>query len=747
MISCFWEGQEGSFLLWIFWHMILGWFLIRSKSHLTPPALFVFALVQAFLTSMILGVVLPVLDIKIGSSPFILLRDAMANAPVFQINPEYLPEDGRGLNPLLQNYWMVIHPPVVFLGFALTLVPFSYAIAALWKNEFTEWLKPALLWSLVGSCVLGVGIVMGAYWAYETLNFGGYWNWDPVENAVYIPWLFLVAAVHTLLIARKKAGSIKTTFILVICCFLLVLYATFLTRSGILGNASVHSFTDLGLSGQLMVYMLTFVFLAISLLVARWKNIPSSTYELNTYVPEFWVFTGVTILGLAAFQVLSSTSIPVANAIIENLGFESKMAPPANPLTHYTVWQLWFSVAIAIFSAIGQYFWWKGGKDNAAWKSLNMPLVSALAASTGIIILANIQDISYIILLTASIFSLTANGSLFVKLMRKNFITSGGALAHSGIAIMLIGILFSSGYSNVISKNTSGLIYRKDFNEEMNRDNVLLWRNTDTKMGDFSLRYAGPRLELQHAPGYYDKASFISTDDPYKAIAKTNLSWQGKQYHKQGDTVSIYPENTYYEIQFESEKHKSFTLYPRAQVNPSMGLISSPDISKLAKADLYTHVSSIPSPDEEVTWTKPEKHALKIGDTLFLNDMVAIFEGVDKIPETEQKVYGKFDAAISARIKVLDKNEIFWLKPIFLINQQMVARIPDINEGIGMHATLVSLHPETGTFDFETKSTQKDWVILKVMEKPWINLLWGGSILMTFGFIIAIRRKLKHTEI
>ena len=185
------------------------------------------------------------------------------DAPVFQMNPDFIPKDGNGLNALLQNYWMVIHPPTLFLGFATTLVPFAYCIAGLWTGKVNDWIRPALPWALFSAMVLGVGILMGAYWAYETLNFGGYWNWDPVENAVYVPWLVLVASYHTMITYRKSNTALKTSVILVVATFILILYSTFLTRSGILGESSVHSFTDLGLSGQLLIYLLVFTILSI----------------------------------------------------------------------------------------------------------------------------------------------------------------------------------------------------------------------------------------------------------------------------------------------------------------------------------------------------------------------------------------------------------------------------------------------------------------------------------------------------
>ena len=194
-VSSFWEGQEGSFLLWMFWNVIIGiYFSFKPFSRWSISVMIVIGFTQLILTSMILGIVF--LDIKIGSSPFILLRDAIS-APIFNINPDFIPENGSGLNPLLQNYWMVIHPPTLFFGFAVSIVPFAYAISALRIGDFKSWILPAKKWLVLSVIILGIGIMMGAYWAYETLNFGGYWNWDPVENAVYVPWLFLVAGLHS----------------------------------------------------------------------------------------------------------------------------------------------------------------------------------------------------------------------------------------------------------------------------------------------------------------------------------------------------------------------------------------------------------------------------------------------------------------------------------------------------------------------------------------------------------------------
>jgi cytochrome c-type biogenesis protein CcmF len=170
-------------------------------------------------------------------------------APIFT-QPNYLDfvKDGMGLNVLLRNYWMVIHPPVLFLGFALTLVPFGFAYGALTSKKFGDWVKPALPWVLLNACVLGMGIMMGGKWAYESLSFGGYWAWDPVENASLVPWLILIAGLHTMLVYNHTGHSLKASFLFIILAFAFVLYSTFLTKTGVLGDASVHSFYRSGKS-------------------------------------------------------------------------------------------------------------------------------------------------------------------------------------------------------------------------------------------------------------------------------------------------------------------------------------------------------------------------------------------------------------------------------------------------------------------------------------------------------------------
>ena len=276
VFSAFWEGQEGSFILWLFWNAVLGLILMFKAKDWENHSMMVFSAVQAFIASMVLGVY--PLGLKIGSSPFVLMRETAENiglpwtqlANYLERFPAFM--DGTGLNPLLQNYWMTIHPPTLFLGFASTLVPFALAMAALIKGDFKSWVKPALPWAFFSVGILGLGILMGGAWAYEALSFGGFWAWDPVENSSLVPWIVMAGAAHLLLIYRNKRAGLSAAFIMSLLSFILILYSTFLTRSGILGDSSVHSFVDLGLSGQLLIYLLFFSVLALGLFLWRYKR-------------------------------------------------------------------------------------------------------------------------------------------------------------------------------------------------------------------------------------------------------------------------------------------------------------------------------------------------------------------------------------------------------------------------------------------------------------------------------------------
>lgn len=742
MISSFWEGQEGAFILWIFWNVVLGIILIHTNKFWEGPVMVVFALVQAFLVSMILGVVIG--DLKLGSSPFILLRD-ISEAPIFQINPDFIPQDGTGLNPLLQNIWMVIHPPTLFLGYASTLVPFAFLMGGLAMKRYSEWVRPALPWAIFSAMILGMGIIMGAYWAYVTLNFGGYWNWDPVENAVYVPWLIMVAAIHTMITYKKSSTALKTSIVLVIASFILVLYATFLVRSGVLGDSSVHSFTDLGLSGQLLIYMLFFLVIAIFLSVKEWKNIPTSDREASVYSREFWIFIGATTLALMAFQVILPTSIPVYNAIVEGLGGISNMAPPADQVGFYTKFQLWFAVALALLTGVGQYFWWNKMDKHELKNSLVTPYIISMILAAVIITLGKVYDISYIVVVLAGAFTIVANGSILIKLIKaKTFKLAGGSLAHVGLGMILIGVMFSSGYSDTISINMSGMTYKKDWEDDLNKQNVLLWINKPLQMKDYEVIYRGRYKKVKGFPGYVKADLLESVDGINAAVALQDIDAKGKNYFSRGDTVSIVlEENSYFKVEYYQEDDLKFTLFPMSQPNPTMGLISSPDSKRYLSKDLYTHVSAI-NDYEDPEWKEDQFENSESGGQFFMNDFVTNFEGTELIndpQELKDLSLREGDVAIRAKLSIMDNDVKRLIEPMFLIRDNQVGKIAAIDSDLGIKVEIDNILPDEGKFVFKYNTYQKDYVVMKASVKPFINVLWLGTIIMLIGFGTAIYRR------
>ena len=759
MVSCFWEGQEGSFLLWMTWHAVLGWILMYRAKEWESPVMLVMALAQVMLSTMLLGV--EIAGAKIGSSPFVLLRDVQPqifDLPFIQIRgaENYLSgiQDGNGLNPLLQNYWMVIHPPTLFLGFAACIVPFAYAMAALMTGNLKDWVKPAISWTLFGVMILGTGIIMGAFWAYESLSFGGYWAWDPVENASLIPWLLLIALSHTLIIFKKTGKALYISFILAIFSFLLVLYATFLTRSGILGNTSVHAFTDLGMSGQLLLFFFLFVALPsilafqnrmyrgifVALLVGgsvlgmisgyvNYIHIPlivitlaAVFYSVYDRVPktsqadeelssrEFWMFIGALVFVISCFQVILNTSMPVWNNL-----FGIDKAPPVDVVGYYNKWQMPIAIIVGLLIGFGQFFKYK----KSDWAKFRLQLFSVILSSLGVsilfVLLFDLRNPVMILFLISSVFAVVGNIIYWIQVLKGKFKVAGGSVAHIGFGLMLIGILSSGAGKTVISINQSGMIYSENFDEKANREHILLYKNVPTLLGDYEATYVG---DTTIAPNTYYKVNYRGFD------RKTN-TYTGDE----------------------------FTLEPNAQVNPKMGLVSNPDTRHYLTHDVFTHVSQVP--DKEAARKAPFehflKHELRIGDTLHVQNGDAVLVLVTPNADRKSLNLEGADHVLMAELQVMTPFDTAYAHPVFALQGEQSVSIPDElhDQGLRFKLTDIQTNPEDFSqtrFVIETaeKPPVKDYIILKAMVFPYINFLWGGTIIMIIGFLLAIFEKFKR---
>lgn len=302
LIASFYSGQQGSFLLWALILSIIGLFLIQSlKNHNLESYSMAFYTLVVFYVAFIM----------LFKNPFEFVWETFKNE---NLEVGFTPTNGRGLNPILQNYWINIHPPILFIGYSLMTVPFVMALAALIKRDYKNWINKVMPWTLLGAGILGLGIMLGGFWAYETLGWGGFWAWDPVENSSLIPWMFIVAFIHTALVQRRTGGLVKTNFLLGVLSFIFVLYATFLTRSGVLGDTSVHSFVTPGavVYNLLLFFMIIFTLLAVIFILIRINDI-NKFLEKSNFKPiskEYSLTLGSILLIALAIIVIMGTSWP-----------------------------------------------------------------------------------------------------------------------------------------------------------------------------------------------------------------------------------------------------------------------------------------------------------------------------------------------------------------------------------------------------------------------------------------------------
>ncbi|RYE13464.1 MAG: hypothetical protein EOP51_29725 [Sphingobacteriales bacterium] len=283
------------------------------------------------------------------------------------------------------------------------IVPFGYAFAGIWQRRFKEWITPALPWTLFAVMILGTGIIMGSFWAYEALNFGGFWAWDPVENASIIPWLTLIGALHVMIAYKNTGHAYFTAIVLVFISFILVLYASFLTRSGILGETSVHSFTDLGMFGHLILYNVVFLLLGAWFIIIRWKELPISPKDEETYSREFWMFIGALVVTLACVQLIFSTSVPVFNAV-----FGTNYAPPLDPVEFYNKRQTPGAILILLISGFSQYLKYKRTDPRRFYSSLISSVLISLILTGLVAYFANVYGNPMYILLTFAVVAAAA---------------------------------------------------------------------------------------------------------------------------------------------------------------------------------------------------------------------------------------------------------------------------------------------------------------------------------------------------
>ena len=719
LLSSLWAGQEGSFMLWIFMMSLMGWAVMRWAGFYESAVMAVISFCQFFLLSMVAGLKFGPLDI--GSAPFMLIYEKFPQTPL-----GFIPPDGSGLNDLLQNYWMAIHPPTLFVGFTAMIVPFAFAIGALWMKKYTEWVRPALPWTIFAVMILGVGIMMGGYWAYETLSFGGYWAWDPVENSSLVPWIIGVAALHMMIVQKKSGASHKSALFLCILGFITVVYSTFLTRSGILGDVSVHSFVDLGLYGQLLIWIIAMCVVGFGLFMWRYAELPKPTKEPNMLSREFMIFSGALLLCGVAVIVTFGTSAPILGKIFRD-------NPSAVPISFYNIWTLPLSIGFIFLAGMGQLFWWNKMSVESVNRVLLMPTflsvictalvlvftpsfietttsivaseVTAYSVNQAALLSGPAGFISIVLLVYVTFFALFGNGFVLWKIGRGNMRLAGGAIAHIGFMVMVLGIVASSVFNNSLDYT------RADGSSQM------------------------LTLDLGQS----------------RDVKNYQVTYRGKDFSAEGHPQYI--------LDFVDPRGREFTVKPVVYKSNRDQWIQNPDIKMYFEKDIFVAVSPhmMFETGEETTSEangRGSSFTLTRGDSVALNngEFSLRFMGFDVDVDSEL-VPDSAAIAVAAQVNLTNNStqEVRGLSPIYLVmtdgQQQFIQnRVSDW----GLTLTFSGMNVDNGSANFVVEGAEtntEDWVLVQAYEKPFINLVWIGFLVLTGGFVVSmVRRMQDHTR-
>jgi cytochrome c-type biogenesis protein CcmF len=721
LLSCFWEGQEGSFMLWAFWNAVLGLFLIKRSNKWEHPVMTVMSVAQIFLASFLIGIYF--FDIKIGSNPFVLMRNEFPDAPIFN-DPDYLSKyilDGNGLNILLQNYWMVIHPPILFLGFASAIVPYAFGVAGLWKKDHAGWLRPAMPWALFCAGILGLGIMMGAAWAYESLTFGGYWAWDPVENASMVPWLLLVAGIHTMLIFKSTGHAMKSTYLFIFLTHLLVLYSTFLTRTGVLGDTSVHSFTGEGstLYWHLILMQLAFIAIPAFLYYKDRKNIPTVVKEESMNSREFWMFVGSLLLIISAVYIIVLTSLPFINKL-----FGTSWAIGENVEYVYNRIMILVAIIIGVLTAITQYFKYKETTRKYIWSKLLIPTIATVVLSAALSIWGEVKFdkhglgflVGIHVALWTSIYTIIANATYLGSVLKWKMKAAGASITHFGFGLMLLGILISSAKKELISRNAGGISVA-GLKDAKGRDddpleNVTLLYNTPVKMGKYVVTYLGDSTEEKNSKVYF-KIRFIEVDP------------------KDDETIV-----------------DAFNITPNAflvKSGENSQLSSNPGAKHYLSSDVFVYITSWLNPDNLKDTANFRYTDVKAGDTVFYSNGFAVVNKLLAANKNDNKDLPMVDSAWVSDVTIFSKEGIqFSANPAYMKKDGIATtKIDTIME---QHLVVGLQRAENGNVQLGLKESNAvvRYITLKAFRFPWINLLWLGTIIMVAGFMISMWFRLKN---
>ena len=459
--TAFWSGQEGSLLLWLLVLTGMGSAAVLLNRRLVRE---------------VLPWTVPILA---GAATFFVLVLVFVSSP-FETQPP--PADGLGLNPSLQNPYMAAHPPLLYLGYVGLTIPFAFAMAALVSRRADErWIVATRRWTLAAWAFLGLGILLGAKWAYEEVGWGGWYAWDPVENAALMPWLVATAYLHSVMVQEKKNMLRVWNVVLVALAFSLSLFGTFLTRSGVLN--SIHSFAQSPIGAWFLGFICAVAAGSMLLIMTRLPHLRART-KLESLVSREAAFLYNNLFLVAfALTVLWGVAYPLVSEAVR--GVASTVGAP-----YYDFFAVAFGLPLVLLMGLGPLVAWRRASLRALGASVVWPAGVALACGIGLVVAGAGSSAAGLVGYTFASFVLAAIVLEFVRgtrarkslgdatwlraftaLVGRNRRRYGGYVVHAAIALLVVGAVGIGAFSTT-------------------REQRLAQGQT-MQVGDYTLRYLG----------------------------------------------------------------------------------------------------------------------------------------------------------------------------------------------------------------------------------------------------------------
>jgi cytochrome c-type biogenesis protein CcmF len=679
--AAFWGGQAGTWILWAFFTFLWGFLVWRFAKPYESAAL-------AIMSGLI----------------FLLLLPAAIEDP-FRI-AHLGATDGRGLNPLLHNFWMAIHPPSIFLGYASMGLPFALALAGLWRKDWHGWTRYSLPAACFAVAALGLGILLGGIWSYEVLGWGGYWAWDPVENASFIPWLGCASLMHLLGVQRTTKSAARAVTFLALLTFLTTYYATFVTRSGFI--QSVHSFGTSPITWWILGIMLGLAAISFGLFFLRLKQVPlvrdegrgtrdeeegksiiESVTSLNTFL-----YAGAVVLFLLGALVFAGLSLPWLTLAGKVLGL-TEVGEVAVDRTFYDKAIFPFALVICLLLAFFPLLVFVQRKDDEErneWVKATPWLVANIALLTAL--LAFLFGVRYpisLILTGVASTCLVANFYALYFRARKNPLTIGAYIAHIGLALFVLGVVGSELH-------------------DTHRQLVI------TKSGH------------RMAHGYLFTYTGIHERPGGKIEARLEAYWMDEPSN---------PSGTRGEGRGTREWKPEFVA-TTVFWDTKFGLVRVPFIKRYLTHDIYIEPIELQGSEAPGTIT------LMIGEEKRVGKWSIKFV---RFHLSGKHTMGGMPSKVGAVVELNDGTKTYTVTPYWDLEKgtQHGAKIPEK----GITVSLGSMNAESRSVTLRVEGIeglrgQSGFIVVNVQKKPAVNLVWLGALLVLLGSLLAGVRRMRE---